>query len=152
MGKMNNNEQPLFLEKVTGAAIPENPEARKIFNSFKIGHKFEILPWSDRNRGFHKKMFSLLGVVCENNTRWKNSRFLLGLIQIDIGNVDIGKDLNGNILQIPKSISFRKMSEPEFTKLFSDVIDYMLANLEVLVPGMPEERFNMFVQRILNYT
>ena len=145
----------IFLEKKKpnigpSAGVPIDDDAKRIFDTFQIGQKFEVVPWKDRNVGFHRKLFALLNLVVHNNSNWKAAYFLLKLIQMDIGSVDIGKDMNGIIVQFPKSIAFKSMSEPTFTKLFSDIVNYMLANLTILLPGMSRELFNVYVQSILD--
>ncbi len=141
----------IFLEKVPTAAIPVDDDAKRIFDTFGIGQKFEVIPWKERNYRFHKKIFALLNLVIEHNRNWKSAYFLLKLIQIDIGDVDVGKDMNGVIVQFPKSIAFKSMSEPVFTKLFSKTVQHMLDNLALLVPGISRAQFNSFVEKILAF-
>ena len=143
--------EPLFLEKVPLAAIPSDDEAKRFFDTFKIGQKFEVIPWKERNYRYHQKIFSLLGLVIERNKNWKSAYFLLKLIQIDIQDVEVGVDMKGIVTQFPKSISFRSMSEPAFTRLFSKTLQHMMDNAEILVPGMGRTQLNTFAMRILQY-
>lgn len=139
----------IFLKKIHNAAIPNTSEDEEHFNSFKIGQKFETIPWSERNYEFHKKLFALLNIVTSRNMRWKNPYILLKAIQFDIGSVDIIRDINDQIKTMPKSIAFKNMSEIEFTTLFNDIVNFMLANLDVLVPGMSEYQYRSYVERVL---
>lgn len=142
----------IFLEKIPRYAQPVDDDAKRIFDSFRIGQKFEVIPWKERNYLFHKKLYALINLVVYRNRNWKSAYFLLKLIQIDIGSVEVGRDLQGQIKQFPKSIAFKSMSEPEFTTLFSNTVDYLLAHLEILLPGMRREEFNTYVDRILHFT
>lgn len=144
--------EQIFLEKIPGHAIPADDDSKMLFDHFKIGQKFEVLPWKSRSYGFHKKYFALLNLVVHRNYKWKSAYFLLKLIQIDIGSVEVGRDYQDQIKQFPKSISFRSMSEIEFTKLFSNTVNHMLEHLGMLLPGMKEEEFNRYVQHILDFT
>lgn len=146
----------IFLEKVkpnigTSFAFPVDDDAKRIFDGFKIGQKFEVVPWGERNYLYHKKIFSLLSLVINHNKNWKSAYFLLKLIQVDIGSIEVGVDMYGKVIQFPKSIAFKSMSQIAFNKLFSKVLQHMLDNLHILVPGMSREQFNNFVQRILDY-
>ncbi len=143
--------EPLFLEKQPTIAVPVDDDAKRIFDTFQIGQKFEVIPWKERNYRFHQKIFSLLGLVIEHNRNWKSAYFLLKLIQIDIQDVEIGVDMHGIVKQFPKSISFKSMSEPAFTRLFSKTLQHMLDNIELLVPGMRRDQLNAFAERILAY-
>lgn len=146
----------IFLEKRKpnigpSAGIPVDDDAKRIFDTFQIGQKFEVIPWAGRNYKFHQKIFSLLGLVIERNKNWKSAYFLLKLIQIDIQDVEVGVDMHGIVKQFPKSISFKSMSEPAFTRLFSKTLQHMLDNIELLVPGMRRDQLNAFAERILMY-
>ena len=149
----------IFLEKtkiqtigpVISAAVPVDEESQEFFNTIKIGQKFEILPWREKNWEFLKKLHSLLNVVVYRNPKWKRAHFLLKLIQLDIGSVEVGRDFEGKVKIFPKSIAYRAMSQAEFTRLYNDVANNMLANLEMLLPGMSEAEFNSHVMRILEY-
>jgi hypothetical protein len=139
----------LFLEKIPGYAQPADDETKEIFDTFRIGQKFEILPWKERNYLFHKKLFALLNLVAYRNPRWKSAHFLLKIIQMDIGSVVVGMDFDGKVKQFPESIAFRSMSEPKFTKLFNNVANHILQYLELLLPGMSEQEYKTHVERIL---
>lgn len=146
-----SKEEPLFLEKQPTIAVPVDDDAKRIFDTFQIGQKFEVIPWKERNYGFHQKIFSLLGLVIEHNRNWKSAYFLLKLIQIDIQDVEVGVDMYGEVKQFPKSISFKSMSEPAFTRLFSRTLQHMLDHIDILVPGMRRDQLNAFADRILSY-
>ena len=141
----------LFLRKVSGAAVPMDENMTEIYNSFKIGQIFEVLPWKDRNAAFHRKLFGMLGIISERNQKWKNRHALLKACQFGIGHVDIISDINGNLTPVPKSIKFDKMKEPEFIWLYKEISQYILTNLEMLVPNMPEQEFETYVHRILMF-
>jgi len=142
----------IFLSKAIQQAFPVDEDAQEAFNKFPIGQKFEVLPWDERNYGFHKKLFSLVDLVVQNNPNWKAPYFLLKLIQLDLGIVEVGRDFQGIVKEFPKSIAFRNMKQIEFNDLFSKVHQHMLSNLAILIPGMSEKMFNSFVSRILNFT
>lgn len=142
----------LFLRKVPKAAIPMDEDMEAIFNPFKIGQVFEVLPWDNRNYGFHQKMFRMVGIISERNPKWKNRHALTKACQFGIGHVDLKSDIHGNITPVPKSIKFKNMKEPEFIWLYREISQYMLTNLELLCPDMAEKEFNTYVHRILDMT
>ena len=142
----------LFLKKVTGGAIPADEDAQEIFNSFKIRQNFEVLPWKERNVAFHRKFFAMLGIISERNPKWKNRHSLCKACQFGIGHVDMVANIHGQLVAVPKSIRFDKMKEPEFIRLYKEISQYLLTNLELLVPGMREDEFETYVLRIMDYT
>jgi len=145
------NEEPLFLEKQPTIAVPADDDAKIIFDTFQIGQKFEVIPWKERNYNFFKKYFRLIDLVVHRNPNWKSAYFLIKLIQVDIGDVEVGVDMHGVVAQFPKSIAFRNMSEPAFTRLFSRTLQHMLDNIGLLLPGMSKDQLNVFAERILAF-
>ena len=140
----------LFLTKQGFGVTPSDDESYKIFLNFKIGTIFRADHWKDRFYAQHKKIFLLAQIVTNNNPKWPDPYHFIKTIQMDIGSVTIEKRLSGEVIQTPKSLKFAKMGEVEFRKLFSDCANLMLANLNLLLPGMSKDDFNRQVQNILD--
>lgn len=141
----------LFLRKVSGGAIPDDDETKEIYDTLKIGQVFEVLPWTERNLNFHKKMIRLVNLAIHGSNKWQGMdwRGLLGIIQLDIGEYTECMNFKGEFERWPKSIAFRNMSEIAFTKLYKKVSQYMLTNLEMLIPGLSPAKFERYVEEIL---
>lgn len=140
----------LFLTKQGFGVTPSDDESYKIFLNFKIGTIFRADHWKDRFYAQHKKIFLLAQIVTNNNPKWPDPYHFIKTMQMDIGSVTIEKRLSGEVIQTPKSLKFVKMGEVEFRKLFSDCANLMLANLNLLLPGMSKDDFNRQVQNILD--
>ena len=93
----------------------------------------------------------MLNIVSQSNQKWNNPYLLLKAIQLDINSVDVFQHFNGEVKRVPKSIAFRNMSEIGFTKLFNNIVDFIIAHLDLLLPGMSEDKFKMYVQRVLDF-
>ncbi len=140
----------LFLTKQGFGVTPSDDESYKIFLNFKVGTIFKADHWKDRFYAQHKKIFLLAQIVTNNNPKWPDPYHFIKTMQMDIGSVTIEKRLSGEVIQTPKSLKFVKMGEVEFRKLFSDCANLMLANLNLLLPGMSKDDFNRQVQNILD--
>lgn len=79
-----------------------------------------------RNLKFHRKFFSLINMLFENQERYNNPERLRKDLIIEAGYYDEWVDLNGEVRQEAKSISFASMTEEEFGNLYSSVIDVIV--------------------------
>jgi hypothetical protein len=140
----------LFLVKNKFSVNPLDEDSEEIFRNFKHGTIFRADHWQERAVWQHRKMFRLAQIVTNNSDKWPDPYHFIKTMQFDVGSVDLEKNLRGEIKQVPKSIKFKSMGEVEFRKLFSDCVNLMLANLNMLLPGMSEQEFNNQVNYILD--
>jgi len=75
-----------------------------------------------RNHKFHRLVFGVATIVCENSDRWDNPLLFIKAVELTHGYVDTLVDMNGEVFMIPKSISFENMEEQEFNKLFDCIL------------------------------
>ncbi len=142
-------EPELFLVKNEFGVKPLDSESSRIYRNFEYGSIFHVDHWKDRKIWNHRKLFLLAQIVTNNNQKWTDPYHFIKTMQLDIGSVTIEKKLSGEVVQTPKSLKFRTMGEAEFKKLFSDCANLMLANLNMLLPGMHPDDFNKQVMRIV---
>lgn len=140
----------LFFTKQGFGVTPSDEQSIEIYKNFPIGTIFRADHWKDRAYWQHKKLFKLAQIVTNNNPRFPDPYNFIKTMQFDVGSVDLARKMSGEIVQVPKSIKFKNMGEVEFRKLFSDCVNLMLANLNILLPGMNENDFNNQVQLILD--
>jgi hypothetical protein len=139
----------LFLVKNKFSINPLDEDSQEIFGNFEYGTIFRCDHWKERAIWQHRKLFLLAQIVTHNNPKWPDPYHFIKTMQMDIKSVSIERRLNGEVVEIPKSLKFKSMGEVEFRKLFSDCVNLMLANLYFLLPGMPESEFNRQVEHIL---
>ena len=146
-------DKKIHLIKSKSSAVPADDDAQELFFKLKQGTIIAGETWTERAYWYHKKCFRLACVVTKNNPGAYNDpyNFIKGL-QFDVGSVNMVKRLSGEIVQTPKSIKFNKMSQNEFQKLFSDFVDVMMANLDILIPGMSQGQFHNIVLEIMALT
>ena len=140
----------LFFTKQGFGVQPSDDASIEIYKNFPVGTIFRADHWKDRAYWQHKKMFKLAQIVTNNNSNFPDPYHFIKSMQFDTGSVDIERKMSGEVVQVPKSIKFKSMGEIEFRKLFSDCVNLMLANLNILLPGMREDDFNRQVQLILD--
>jgi Protein of unknown function (DUF1367) len=99
------------------------------------GETYKKIPLNDileyevkivRNYKFHKKYFALIELVFENQERYTNIDHLRKAIQIEAGYYTERASLQGEVIIEADSISFAKMDNVEFDKLYNSCIDVII--------------------------
>lgn len=62
-------------------------------------------------------------MIYQNQDHYKNRDHLRKDLQVSAGYYDERYSFDGEVIREPKSISFGKMDQEEFDKLYSDVLD-----------------------------
>jgi len=88
----------------------------------KIGETYEATIVKPRNVAFHRKFFALINMVYENQEKYNNIEHLRRDLTIASGFYEQHETFTGQIRTEPKSISFAKMSQDDFDKLYAAFI------------------------------
>ena len=116
------------FKKLADRVVPSNDEATKLFNSMEVGEEV-LLPYSkikQRSLRNHKRLFSMLKMIVDNQDTYKTVDNLLGMIKLKTGYFEIVVSHKGEQLYVPKSINFSTMKEDAFREFFSSAIDVLL--------------------------
>lgn len=118
--------------------IPAFPADEEIFERIKRGHVTVEIK-QPRNPKFHKKYFALLNVgfdlwepgeiSSKHGTPEKNFDQFREDITILAGYYESSIRLNGEVRIVAKSISFAKMDDVEFDKLYNTIIDVLIKHV-----------------------
>ena len=92
----------------------------------------------ERNSLYHRKFFSMMHVVFENQDKYKTMQEFLNVLKVKVGWCDCYYVDDKHIV-IPKSISFKKMDQHQFEVFYSMAIDAILDMLPQLTHGDIEE-------------
>lgn len=109
----------MFLTKRNGVGIPSYPRDKEEWDKVREGAEVKVT--LARNPYFHRKFFALLNLGFENQETYSDFEIYRMVMIMKAGFVVfvLGKD--GKEHPLPKSISFEKMDETEFEKLFKAV-------------------------------
>jgi len=126
----------LLLMKTPQGLIPTDEEQSELMKRVKVGKVIKV-KWSEvRNYDFHKKFFAMLnlgfdafeppeqtfrGMRVEKNF----DRFRKDCV-IQAGYYDVAVNLNGDVKAEAHSISFGRMSQEEFEKVYNAVANVLL--------------------------
>ena len=92
----------------------------------KAGDEVECEIKKPRNYKFHKKLFALLNLVYQNQEHYVNIDHLRYDLTIAAGYYEKRISIHGEEITEPKSISFAKMDDHEFSEYYSSIVDQIV--------------------------
>jgi len=117
----------LNLKKTKESLTPCDEDSVKAFNKLKIGDDIYVEFKPRRNYKFHKKLFSMLNLILNNQHYYKSVDNILTECKFNFGYFDIHVNIKGEQKLIPKSINFYTMDDQEFSEFYSSAIDTCLS-------------------------
>lgn len=94
----------------------------------KTGDAFEIKSSKTRNYLFLRKYFGMLNIAFQNQEQYPTVKRLREAVQVQAGYCETIYYLDGTTALKAMSISFGSMKQEEFEKLYSDVLNIILAH------------------------
>jgi len=126
----------IHLAKLHGVLTPADGEAEEILRTWKQGQIVKVRYSLPRNYRFLKKWFALLKIGYDNwtpgaiNSKYgvpeKNFSRFRADVTILAGHYETHVRLDGSVRVEPKSVSFAKMTEEEFSDLYDRTIDVLI--------------------------
>ena len=148
-----------YLSKTQLGLIPADPPTIEWFNKLKLGQIVRGEFKKVRNYAFLRKYFALLNLAYDNwspgeiNSKYgtpaKNFDRFRADVTILAGYFDITIRLDGSTRVEPKSISFSKMDEESFERLFNSTIDVLLKH--VYDRDMDADKLKVLVEQYLSF-
>ena len=132
----------LYLQKDINSLKPSDEQSEEYFKKLKIGTIVSCDIKKPRNVKFHRKFFALLKLVLNNQERYTNTDQLLIAIKLKLGMYTICKSLTDKPFPILKSISFARMDDLEFAKLYDDTLFILAEFIQVDPKKLDQEVMN----------
>ncbi len=150
----------IFLVKSLGGLAPYDADAESFLSDLKSGKPVRAKISLARNVKYHRRFFCMLKCAYDNHdwpeieTQWGPAKCTYDqfrkYITVKCGYFDMVVTPQGNVRAEAKSISFAKMDQPEFEKLYNDALNFILA--EYLAPkGWTAEDMNNAVNQMLSF-
>lgn len=120
---------------------------RRRLQTMKAG-KWLRFEWSSpRNGKHHRKLFALLQLVAENSEVYNTTEKALVAVKLVTGHFDLLADpKSGEVIQVPKSISYDAMGQEDFDRWYSQAIDGVLQHI---LPQMDRDTANRLMDMIV---
>ena len=136
----------IYLSKLpSGTFSPADNHSMSEMSNFKIGETYKFKYSKPRNYKFHKKYFALLNLAFDNQDDYETLEHFRDAVTMQSGWYDSHMSLNGNLVFKPKSISFAKMDDHEFNKMYSKTINVIL---KYIMPGSTRAE----IEKVLNFS
>lgn len=109
--------------KRISSLIPVDDEGKEALDGIGQGELIKVKITKARNLKHHKKFFSMLNLVFDNQDKYPTLKHLLTAVKLEAGwYEDEAVDVNGKRSYLVKSISFAKMDQLEFDDFYMQAI------------------------------
>jgi hypothetical protein len=113
----------LLLCKRMASLIPIDDAGKDALASLGVGEIVRVKLSRPRNLGHHRKFFSMIQLVFENQEKFPTLEHLLTAVKIEAGwYEDVPIEVSGKLVYLPKSISFAKMDQNQFELFYEKAI------------------------------
>ena len=124
----------LLMHKTMGGSLaPVDDAGRATVAKLGKGEIVAITMRRPRNIGHHRKLFALLSLIHENQSRYPTVEDLLDAIKVHIGHCTTLKLKDGREVYVPKSISFANMDQSAFEQFWDRIVDVVTTQI---IPGL----------------
>ncbi len=151
----------LFTKIQGGLLVPADDNAQKLVESIKLGACLSVEATRTRNYRFHKKFFSLLNLAFDvwspegkehkGEPIQKNFDRFREDILIMAGHYDAVFSIDGYVRFTAKSISFARMDEDEFSKVYQAVLNVVWEKILRQANYKSPEEVEEIVNKLLAY-
>jgi len=134
----------IFMKRVVGGLKPVDDYGIELLRKVKVGEVVQCEVNRPRNLAHHRKFWALLTVVWEASGDWSSPYGLLIELKVRLGHVqEILLRDTGELVRVPKSISFAQMDQTEFDTFY----ERALMELCAMAGGIEPEELR---QEVLN--
>lgn len=130
-----SESRALFVRRIGNALEPADPAALDLIQSVKPGGSLWLRGNRARNPRRHRLFWALVQIIKENTDARQSPDAIADYLKIRGGHVEVFKRPNGEVVEVPKSISFSKCSEGEFKAFIDRLMDVIRTEI---IPGLDE--------------
>ena len=139
----------LYMIKLqNGTFAPADDDSFDTARKFKAGQTYPVKIWIKRNTQFHKKFFALLKEIYQNQDTYTNINDLRVEILLKTGFYDEHITMKGQIIYLPKSMSFENMDNVDFENLYNKTIDIAISDFRLFSTAIDADEH---IKKILHF-
>jgi hypothetical protein len=112
----------LYLTKTLSGFVPADEPSQDVWRKFKLGDAYRADVVKPRSYQHHKMAFALLNLTFMNQDRYQNFELFRKAVAIAAGHTEELVTVDGEIVNLPKSLSYDALDEIEFTKVFASMM------------------------------
>jgi hypothetical protein len=136
----------IVMTKYGNSLIPSTAIDCDLFDKIEADRDVAVTVTQSRNLQQHKLAWSLVNLCYQHQSLYSTPEKLMDGIKMSIGHTEEVRDVDGNTSFKPASISFEKLSQPEFRMFFDRMLDLIITKI---IPGVGREDFENQVYHML---
>lgn len=125
----------LFVRKIGNTLVPADPAALELVQSIKPGGSLWLRGNRARNPRRHRLFWALVQIIKDNTDARQSPEAIADYLKIRGGHVEVFRRPGGEVVEVPKSISFAKCSEGEFSEFINRLMQVIRTEI---IPGLDE--------------
>jgi len=129
----------LYLKKTLRGFEPADEPSMELWRKYKVGETYRADVVKPRSYQHHKLCFALLNLTYANQERWTDFESFRKAIAIAAGHTEELVTVHGEIIRLPKSLSYDALDEVEFTQVFSAMMNVCAEILGLTAPELEPE-------------
>lgn len=137
----------IYLKRKDDTLIPLSVQDHENLTRIKDGDIIYVEYKKPRNPQFHNKFMSLIRTVYDNSEQYESVEALLNVFKVELGYYDTMWWRKMEI-RVPRSISFAKMDELEFSELYDKAVTMALHRF---LPTVSKDELEEYVNKIARY-
>ena len=109
----------IFMQRTVGGLKPVDDHGIDVLRKIKVGEVIQCELNKPRNLAHHRKFWALLNVFWSATGDWSSPYGILVELKVRLGHVQevLIRD-TGEVVKVPKSISFAQMDQTEFDTFY----------------------------------
>jgi hypothetical protein len=112
----------LYLTKTKTGFSPADEPSEEVWRKFKLGEAYRADVVKPRSYQHHKMAFALLNLTFDNQDRYEHFEHFRKAVAIAAGHTEELVTVEGEILLLPKSLSYDALDEIEFSRVFASMM------------------------------
>lgn len=114
----------IFMERTLAGLRPVDDQGTDVLRKIKVGEVIQCELNKPRNLAHHRKFWALLNVFWGATGDWSSPYGVLIELKIRLGHVqEVLIRETGEIVKVPKSISFAQMDQTQFDEFYERAIN-----------------------------
>ncbi len=103
--------------------VPSGHHDATEFEKLKVGNEYKVDARKARNPDHHRKGFALINLIFDSQEKYTTIEQLLTELKLRVGWYEEHVRMSGELVLIPKSISFADMDQTQFETFYTRVTD-----------------------------
>lgn len=129
----------MYLKRTLSGFAPADEPSMEVWKKFKQGEAYRADVVKPRSYLHHKLCFALLNLTYANQERWNNFESFRKAIAIAAGHTEELMTVHGEIIRLPKSLSYDALDEIEFTQVMGTMMSVCAEILGMTAPELEPE-------------